>query len=359
MVKLLLLVAVFAITSTVLLVEAASLHVDRVGKRQAPPGPPGPVGLPGAQGQPGPSGPAGPPGEKGAAGEPGLTGPTGAPGDRGVPGDRGPVGPSGPPGPPGAQPVQLPNGSIVVAGPQGAPGAPGPAGFPGDEGPQGAPGLPGRDGPAGRPGLPGERGTPGFPGPAGPQGLRGIGGGGGATYVRWGNSTCPSIAGTELVYAGRAVGSHWSSSGGTSDILCLPEEPEYEEEFQSGAQRYSTLHGVEYETFDGSPLDEARDQNVPCAVCHATSRASSIMIPARRSCPTTWTEEYDGYLVSGYGGSGGRQSAKCLDRNPEFLNGEARNSNGALFFHVEAVCNGIRCPPYDPEKELTCVVCTK
>ena len=51
-------------------------------------------------------------------------------------------------------------------------------------------------------------------------------GGGGATYVRWGNTTCPPTAGTELVYAGRAVSSHWSSSGGTSDILCLPEEPE-------------------------------------------------------------------------------------------------------------------------------------
>ncbi|CAI8044611.1 Short-chain collagen C4 (Fragment) [Geodia barretti] len=261
--------------------------------------------------------------------------------------------------PPGAQPVQLPNGSIVVAGPQGAPGAPGPAGFPGVEGRQGAQGLPGRDGSAGHPGPPGEPGRDGIPGDPGTQRLPGIGGGGGATYVRWGKPTCLSTAGTELVYAGRAVGSHWRISGGTSDILCLPEEPEYDEKFQSGAQRYSTLHGVEYQTFDGSPLDEARDHNAPCAVCHATSRASSIMIPARRSCPTTWTEEYDGYLVSGYGGSGGRQSANCLDRNPEFLNGEARNSNGALFFHVEAVCNGIRCPPYDPEKELTCVVCTK
>ncbi|CAI8035078.1 Scavenger receptor class A member 5 [Geodia barretti] len=79
MVKLLLLVAAFAITSTVLLVEAASLQ-DRVRKRQAPPGPPGPPGLPGVQGPPGPPGapgPAGPRGEKGAIGESGLPGPTG------------------------------------------------------------------------------------------------------------------------------------------------------------------------------------------------------------------------------------------------------------------------------------------
>ena len=90
------------------------------------------------------------------------------------------------------------------------------------------------------------------------------------------------------------------------------------EEFQSGAQHYSTLHGVEYETLDGSPLDEARDHNVPCAVCHTTSRASSIMIPARRLCPATWTEEYQGYLVSGYGVAGAD--------NPRNASTEIRNS---------------------------------
>ena len=191
----------------------------------------------------------------------------------------------------------------------------------GVEGPQGAPALPGRDGSAGPPGRRGDRGADGLPGRAGspgPPGLPGVGGGGGATYVRWGKPTCPSTAGTELVYAGRAVGSHWRSSGRTSDILCLPEEPEYVEEFQSGAQRYSTLYGVEYETLDGSPLDEARDHNVPCAVCHTTSRASSIMIPARRLCPATWTEEYQGYLVSGYGVAGAD--------NPRNASTEIRNS---------------------------------
>ena len=29
------------------------------------------------------------------------------------------------------------------------------------------------------------------------------------------------------------------------------------------------------------------------------------------------------------------------------------------FYHVEANCNGMLCPPYDPQKELTCAVCTK
>ena len=181
---------------------------------------------------------------------------------------------------------------------------------------------------------------------------------GGVNYIRWGKQTCPSTAGTELVYAGRAVGSQWSSSGGTSDILCLPDNPQYDEDYQSGAQQFSTIHGVEYETFPGAPLADARDHNVPCAVCHNTRRAGLIMIPARSSCPATWTEEYDGYLVSSYWNSGGRQSAKCVDGDPDFVRGEAGDTNGALFYHVEAACNGIPCPPYDPQKELTCVVCT-
>ena len=54
-----------------------------------------------------------------------------------------------------------------------------------------------------------------------------------------------------------------------------------------------------------------------------------------------------------------RTAAVCMDKDPEAVRGEAVDTNGALFYHTEAVCNGIDCPPYDPEKELTCVVCTK
>ena len=61
-------------------------------------------------------------------------------------------------------------------------------------------------------------------GPPGADGQRGLSGprgdpGGGASYVRWGRTTCP--AGTDLVYAGLAAGSRHSEKGGTSDTLCL------------------------------------------------------------------------------------------------------------------------------------------
>ena len=38
----------------------------------------------------------------------------------------------------------------------------------------------------------------------------------------------------------------------------------------------------------------------PCVVCFVASRASMLMMPARNVSPSGWTEEYHGYLMSGY-----------------------------------------------------------
>ena len=54
-----------------------------------------------------------------------------------------------------------------------------------------------------------------------------------------------------------------------------------------------------------------------------------------------------------------RTMYECVDKNPDSVPGSASDTNGAFFYHVEANCNGMLCPPYDPQKELTCAVCTK
>ena len=82
------------------------------------------------------------------------------------------------------------------------------------------------------------------------------------------------------------------------------------------------------------------------------------MIPARVLCPDTWTLEYSGYLMT-QGASHHRSSAVCVDKDPETVSGEIDDTNGVLFYNIEATCNGIDCPPYVAEKELTCAVCTK
>ena len=89
------------------------------------------------------------------------------------------------------------------------------------------------------------------------------------------------------------------------------------------------------------------------------SRSVAVMIPAKTNCPTNWTLEYVGYIMSA-GNSHYRSMYECVGMNPESVPGLNSTSNRrALFYPVEAKCNGLSCPPYDAEKELTCVVCTR
>ena len=145
--------------------------------------------------------------------------------------------------------------------------------------------------------------------------------------------------------------------GGSSDYLCLPDEPKYLV-YKPGTQA-TPLHGVEYCSSVNQPLNYIQDHNVPCVICK-TIRQSVLMIPARISCPDTWTLEYSGYLMTEHYNNphAGRASPECVDKDPETVPGEVANTNGAHFCHMEASCNGIQCPPYVPEKELTCAVCT-
>ena len=109
---------------------------------------------------------------------------------------------------------------------------------------------------------------------------------------------------------------------------------------------------------DGPFGSDFYQHNSPCAVCYASTRVAVLALPARISCPATWTREYYGYLTTEYRNHH-RTTFECLDKDPESIPGSAGNVNGALFHLVEATCTGIPCPPYDTQKELTCVVCTK
>ena len=182
---------------------------------------------------------------------------------------------------------------------------------------------------------------------------------GGVVYTRWGRTTCPDTPGTELVYAGRAGGTHYTHKGGAADYLCMPESPEYLS-FTPGHPGGSPVYGVEYETggdYPG-PLASVDEHNVPCSVCSTTARVMVLMLPAKTQCPPSWTLEYNGYLMTAHN-THHRTAFECMDKDPECIPGSAGNENGALFFHTEATCTGLPCPPYDTKKELTCAVCTK
>ena len=56
-----------------------------------------------------------------------------------------------------------------------------------------------------------------------------------------------------------------------------------------------------------------------------------------------------------------RAMFECVDKEQESIPGTQVNTEGALFYHVEANCGsaGLPCPPYNTNQEINCVVCTK
>ena len=248
---------------------------------------------------------------QGRDGRDGKDGERGERGEPGLPGTQGPYGLLGPQGPPGPQ------------------GLPGPTnGVPGDIGPQGP------------------TGELGPPGPQGPSG-------GGVVYTRWGKTTCSSTSGTTLVYSGRAGGSWYNSAGGGANYLCLPNDPQYLSSYQPGS--FSAVYGAEYDYWVGGNFNH----NAPCAVCHVSTRSSYIMIPAKYTCPTNWTREYYGYLASEHQVHGNNKVFECVDVTPQQVEDESTNRDGSRFYHTKALCNGLKCPPYNDRNILTCAVCTK
>ena len=335
---------------------------------------PGPQGFPGFPGVPGPKGFVGAPGPKGMKGVPGFPGIPGAPGPKGMKGERGfpgiPGAPGrngptgvpgvpGPEGPPGLQGMKGEKGTVII-GPRPPPGFPGPKG---QKGESGLPGVLGLSGPSGEPGPPGPEGLggqvgpPGRPGPMGLKGDPGIPGAvvGGVTYTRWGKSFCPKGAEITRVYSGRTGSSLSDNPGGAANYLCMPDDPEYTLPHRPGTQAFNLVHETKYE----SPVVTSSGKlSVPCAVCYVSGRTAVVKIPAKTTCPSGWTAEYAGYLMSGNLGIR-RTMYECVDGSMEVIEGSGSPGPSGQFWHVEASCNGLPCLPYDAEKELNCVVCTR
>ncbi|XP_064644473.1 uncharacterized protein LOC135498197 [Lineus longissimus] len=188
---------------------------------------------------------------------------------------------------------------------------------------------------------------------------------GGATYIRWGRTTCPADA--KLVYAGYAGGQHYTQTGGGAGYVCLTDKPKYAD-YTAAADATAYIYGVELEligttggifnTVNAKP-NALQDSDVKCAVCQST-RPAKIMIPGTKECVPGWTMEYWGYLMTEHYGNKGRTEFACVDNAPESgSDGGAKNEGGALMHHVQGACSSLPCKPYVHNYELTCVVCTK
>ncbi|CAH1269268.1 Hypp4135 [Branchiostoma lanceolatum] len=185
---------------------------------------------------------------------------------------------------------------------------------------------------------------------------------GGAIYIRWGRKACPSTAST--IYSGVAGGSDGGETGGGTNYLCLPKNPEWGK-YQDGLRWMisARVYGAQYKLLNPVPFSSTprlHDQHVPCAVCHNQRRSNQLMIPARKTCPAGWFPEYDGYLMAGAYKNPAAKEFVCMDKTPEVeKGGENKDGNGALFYPAEAACGSLACPPYVDGRELTCVVCSQ
>ena len=173
-----------------------------------------------------------------------------------------------------------------------------------------------------------------------------------STYTHWGGNTCNSSL---TLYSGFMAGPLFSSTGGGSNYLCLPFEPEYSTFIPGRLPPGNRLHPSELETnFPDLPNFQALDQHTPsCSVCEASAQ---LMLPARLSCPNGWTVNHQGYLMSS---ANQRTEYICMDSDPKAVPDTEENVGGADLVFVETGQSTNIPGSYDTTKEVTCVVCTK
>jgi hypothetical protein len=86
-----------------------------------------------------------------------------------------------------------------------------------------------------------------------------------------------------LIITGQAGGSHYTSKGGGSEYLCLPNDPDNGKPY---SYANDVLYGAEYE-INGSQkpsgFGDLHDRDVPCAVCRRRGKSSVLMIPGNHS----------------------------------------------------------------------------
>ena len=92
------------------------------------------------------------------------------------------------------------------------------------------------------------------------------------------------------------------------------------------------LYGTEFEARDSPPVfGSMLGHNTVCSVCYTSNRSALITIPGQTTCPTSWTEEYDGYLMterSEHPRSG--RAPVCVEQYAEVLPG-TRDAFTAVF----------------------------
>lgn len=176
------------------------------------------------------------------------------------------------------------------------------------------------------------------------------------TYIRWGSKFCPLDTQNEL-YSG------YTSGDGSSNYMCLPDNPQYMKFDQKSKTHTATIDGVKYGTQNVIFSNLLKDKAVPCTLCHVTGFAMTTMFPATTKCPDKWKELYSGYIVTQPTNRNfKRKEYICLigDGDNKPVHGSRRIKTGRLD-PVYAKCDILDCTAnkYREDAELPCVVCAR
>lgn len=170
---------------------------------------------------------------------------------------------------------------------------------------------------------------------------------------------CKPFVKLSIFLLGYAGGQYYDHTGGMSNTVCLHSKPNFEK-YSDSIDTAQYIYGLEYEVSMFSPFKTAglHNKDAPCSVCEVETRGTQIMIPGRNVCPTGWTLEYKGYLMSAHYGHKGRSTAVCVDNDAEGFPRSEKDQNGNLWYTIQASCGSLPCGPYIQGRELTCAVCT-
>lgn len=149
--------------------------------------------------------------------------------------------------------------------------------------------------------------------------------------------------------------SHDTHSGGGYNSLCVHSSPSTDGA-QNDHQQGAYLYGFAYGTrgYGVEELQGVHSYGIPCAVCEA-KRGDVFMVPGTTTCPKSFRDEYNGYLVTVRNGNYYRGEYVCLDRKAQI---GAQRGSGSLWVPTEFKCGSLPCPPYTASRKVTCVVCS-
>ena len=153
-------------------------------------------------------------------------------------------------------------------------------------------------------------------------------------------------------------GKLYGHTGSGTNTLCMPHDPDsLPSDFPTTTYlgRIAWLYGSEYHfTYKNVAIDD----DIPCAICKVRPATTTMMVPAKLTCPQNWTLQYHGYLGAGHFDDYASEFI-CIDSDPEYIEGSRQlNGNGLLIYPVQTGCNSLPCPKYKSGRYTPCAVCT-